>query len=237
MTRSTAVPATTRALSAAADIAAPAAWTLSASGIGERSGAPASGSAGRTGHQRAAARRRRHLGRLEGDGAVAADPVGGPEALVEMLHRRLRVERDHRVLELVGSELGDDVGRDQDERVADRDLAAPDLRLQPVRGQAALAMGIGQRREPGLADEVGLGRPDRRHVHLVATDDGDADADRPVVVGRRAARAGRPGGSAACSRSRSPSGGRRGCRPTRRSSTRCGSSRRPAASPRARGAS
>ena len=49
MSRSVAFPATTRALSAAADIAAPAAWTLSASGIGERSGAPASGSGGRTG--------------------------------------------------------------------------------------------------------------------------------------------------------------------------------------------
>ena len=42
-------PAAVRALPAAALTATPAAWTLSASGIGERSGAPASGSAGRTG--------------------------------------------------------------------------------------------------------------------------------------------------------------------------------------------
>ena len=48
-TRSNAVPAATRAPSAAAVIATPAAWTLSARGIGDRSGAPASGSAGRTG--------------------------------------------------------------------------------------------------------------------------------------------------------------------------------------------
>ncbi len=42
-------PAATLALPAAAVTAVPAAATLSASGIGERSGAPASGSAGRTG--------------------------------------------------------------------------------------------------------------------------------------------------------------------------------------------
>ncbi len=47
--RPSAPPAATRALPAAAVTATPAAWTLSASGIGERSGAPASGSAGRTG--------------------------------------------------------------------------------------------------------------------------------------------------------------------------------------------
>ena len=48
-TRSMAPPAADRALPAAALTAMPAAWTLSASGIGDRSGAPASGSAGRTG--------------------------------------------------------------------------------------------------------------------------------------------------------------------------------------------
>ena len=48
-TFSMAPPAATRALPAAALTATPAAWTLSASGIGERSGAPASGSAGLTG--------------------------------------------------------------------------------------------------------------------------------------------------------------------------------------------
>ncbi len=47
--RSMAPPAADLALPAAALTAMPAAWTLSASGIGERSGAPASGSAGRTG--------------------------------------------------------------------------------------------------------------------------------------------------------------------------------------------
>ena len=47
--RSTALPAATRALPAAAVTALPAAATLSASGIGLRSGAPARGSAGFTG--------------------------------------------------------------------------------------------------------------------------------------------------------------------------------------------
>ena len=55
-------------------------------------------------------------------------------------------------------------GRGEHERVADRDLAAPHVRLEPARGQAALAVRVGQRREAGLADEVGLrrARPSRR---------------------------------------------------------------------------
>ena len=155
---------------------------MSASGIGERSGAPASGSGGRTGTSDPAAGRRRDLGRLECDRAVAAGALGGPEPLVEVLHRGLGMERDHRVLQLVGAEPGHDVRRDEHQRVTDRDLAAPDLGLQAVGRQAALAMRVGQRRETGLADEVGLGRPDRRHVHLVATDDPDPDPDRPVLA-------------------------------------------------------
>ena len=135
-------------------------------------------------HERACPARRRDLGRLEGDRAVAARAVGRHEPVVEVLHRRLRVERQHRVLELVGAELGDDVGRDEDERVADRDLAAPDVGLQVTRRQAAFTVRVGQRREAGLADQVGLGRPDRRHVHLAAADHGHADPDRPVPVGR-----------------------------------------------------
>ena len=75
-------------------------------------------------------------------------------------------------------------GRDEHERVADRDLAAPDVRLELARRQAALAVRVGQRRQARLADQVGLGRADGRHVHLVAADDGDRDADRAVAVGR-----------------------------------------------------
>ena len=75
------------------------------------------------------------------------------------------------------------LGETRIERVADRDLAAPDVGLQVPRGQPALAVGVGQRREARLADEVGLGRPDGRHVHLAAADDRHADADRPVAVG------------------------------------------------------
>jgi hypothetical protein len=70
----------------------------------------------------------------------------------------------------------------QDERVADRDLAAPDIRLQGAGRQSALAMRIGQRGQTRLADEVGLGRANGRDVHLAAADDGHADPDRPVAV-------------------------------------------------------
>src|SRR5207249_3537197 len=37
--------------------------------------------------------------------------------------------------------------------------------------------------QAGLANQVGLSRPDRRDVQLVAADDGDADPDRAVVAG------------------------------------------------------
>jgi hypothetical protein len=94
------------------------------------------------------------------------------------------MEGQHRVLELVGAELGDDVGRHEHERVADRDLAAPNVRLERRRRQPALAMRIGQGRQPGLANQIGLGRADGGHVHLAAAHDGHANPDRPVAVRR-----------------------------------------------------
>ena len=98
--------------------------------------------------------------------------------MVDVLHRRLRVERDQGVLELVGAEARDDVRGHEHELVADVDLAAPDVRLELRGRQAAVAVGIGQGRQARLADEVGLGRPDGADVHLVAADHRDADADR-----------------------------------------------------------
>ena len=97
-----------------------------------------------------------------------------------MLHRGLRMERHHRVLQLVRAEAAHDVRRDENERIADGDLAPPHVGLEVLGRQAPLAMRVGQRREARLADEVGLGRPDRCDVQLVAADDGHADPDRPV---------------------------------------------------------
>jgi hypothetical protein len=126
--------------------------------------------------------RRGHLGRLERDHRVAPGAVGRDEPVVEVLHRRLRMERDHRVLELVGADPGHHVRRDQHEAVADGDLAAPDVGLQVAGREAALAVRIRERRQPSLADQVGLGRADRRDVELVVPDDRDPDPDRAVVV-------------------------------------------------------
>ena len=134
-------------------------------------------------HERAAACGRRDLGRLEGDRSVAAGSVCRHEPVVEVLHRGLRMERQHRVLELVGPELGDDVRRDEDERITDRDLAAPDVRLEVGRRETALPVRVGQRGQAGLADQVRLRGSDRRDVHLVAADHGHAHPDRPVAVG------------------------------------------------------
>ena len=150
----------------------PPAVTLSASGIGERSGVPARGSGGLTGTSLRCC--------VVADTSVASNaiapslpaPVGRDEPVMEVLHRRLRMEGDHRVLELVGAEPADEVRRGEDERIADRDLAPPDVRLELGGRQAALAVRIGQRRQPGLADEVGLGRTDGHDVQLVAPDDG-----------------------------------------------------------------
>src|SRR5437879_5390957 len=61
--------------------------------------------------------------------------------------------------------------------------AAPDVRFEAGRRQAAFAVWVGQGRQPRLPDQVGLGRPDRRDVELVAPDDGDPDPDRAVVLG------------------------------------------------------
>ena len=125
---------------------------------------------------------RGHLGRLECDHRVAAGAIRRHEPVMEMLHRGLRMERDHRVLELVGADPGHDVRRDEDEAVADGDFAAPDVGLQVAGREAALAVRIGERRESRLADQVRLCGADRRDVQLVVADDGDPDPDRAVVV-------------------------------------------------------
>ncbi len=137
--------------------------------------------------ERPLAGRGAHLGRLERDRAVAAAALRGDETVVEVLHRGLRVERQHGVLELLGAEARDDVRAHQHERVAEGDLAAPHVGLELPGRQAAFAVRVGQRREARLADEVCLRRADRRDVHLAAADDRDADADRAVAA--RAAQA------------------------------------------------
>ena len=137
------------------------------------------------GHQGPLSGRAGHLGRLDRQRSVAAGSVGRHEPVMEMLHRRLGVERDEGILELVDAELGDEVRRGEHERVADGHLAAPDLGFEALGREAALTVRIGQRREPRLADEVGLGRPDGRHVQLVAADDGGPTPTGPFRRRRR----------------------------------------------------
>ena len=96
-----------------------------------------------------------------------------------MVDRRLGVERDHRVFQLVGPQAPHHVRRDEDERVSDRELAAPDIRLQVAGREAAIAVGVGQRREARAPDQVGLRRPNGRYVELVGADDGHGHADGP----------------------------------------------------------
>ena len=137
---------------------------------------------------------RADLGGLERERAVAALAVRRDEPRVQVLDRGLGVERDQRVLEGVGADAGDDVRGDEAERVADVELAAPDLGHELRGGQAALAVGVRQGRQAGLADQVGLGGADGRDVQLAAPDHGDRDADRARTPRRAPCRSGRAGG-------------------------------------------
>ena len=67
------------------------------------------------GNERPRAMGRRDFRCLEGDHRVAALAVGGEIAMMEVLHRGLRMERDHRVLELVRPEAAHHVRRDEHE--------------------------------------------------------------------------------------------------------------------------
>ena len=70
--------------------------------------------------------------------------------------------------------------------------------------EPAVLVRVGQGRQAGLADQVGLGRADGRDVHLAAADDGDRDADRARRRRRGPGRTGRAGGRAACWRCPGP---------------------------------
>jgi hypothetical protein len=115
---------------------------------------------------------------------------------MQVLHGRLGVERHHGVLELVRAQLRGHVGRHQDERVANGDLAAPHDRRGVLHRQAVPAAGVRERHQVRLSNQVGLRGAGRHDVELVAADHGDADADRagrpvtqpePVPLGEEAA--------------------------------------------------
>ena len=69
----------------------------------------------------------RELPRLHDDDPVGTLAAGGDEEVVEVLGGGLRVERQDGALELLGADRLGDVARDEEEGVADAELAAPDL--------------------------------------------------------------------------------------------------------------
>ena len=103
---------------------------------------PASGSAGRTGTGTTPARETA----ISAASMIRAPslPVPPParKRAVSCSDGRLRMERDEGVLERVGAERRDDVRRDEQQLVADVDLAAPDVGLELGRGQAAVAVRV-----------------------------------------------------------------------------------------------
>ena len=129
------------------------------------------------GDEPAATSGRRYLARLERQCGVAAAASGRHETIVQVFHRRLRVQRHDRVHELVRAQLRGHVGRDEDERVANRDLAAPHVRGDLLHRQAVGPPGLGQGQQVRLPDQVRLRGTGRDHVQLVAPHHRQADPD------------------------------------------------------------
>jgi hypothetical protein len=102
--------------------------------------------------------------------------------MVQVLGRRLRVQRDHGVLQLLGPDrLGERAG-DEDQRLAHGEVAAPYLEAQVVRrGQALAVELLGKGEEPRLANEERMRRAQARHVQLVAADDAHGQPDRAAL--------------------------------------------------------
>ena len=199
------LPAALRARVAPAPIAAALDVTVSASGMGDLSGAPASGSAGRTGTSDLDL----YVAPTSFASNASAPSLPLPSAATNRACRCSIADCGWSVtsasLRASVPILATMFADDEAQRVADRELAAPDLRLEGLHGQAAVAVGVGQRGQPGLADEVGLGRPDGRDVQLATADDGHRDADRPAVRRPRGpCRSGPSGGRAACWPRRGP---------------------------------
>ena len=131
---------------------------------------------------------------LDGDHRVGALATGRHEEVVEVLDGGLRMEREHRALELLGADGLGHVARHEQERVTDAQLAAPDIDARGV-VRAAGEAGHGppvRHEEAGVADEIRLDPADRGEVELVVADDRDADAERArgeagTLAARRAA--------------------------------------------------
>src|SRR6516225_9579388 len=174
--RSKALPAAVFALPAAAVTAMPAAWTLSASGIGERSGAPASGSAGRTGTS--------VLARLVDETSVASNAIAPslpePSAATK---RSCRCSIAGCGWSVSIASLSSS-GPSFDTTFGETSTSESPTEISPRQTSGSISEDVRQRRETSLADQVRLGWPDGRNVHLAAADDRDADPDRPVAVRR-----------------------------------------------------
>ena len=178
------MPAALRARVAPAPIAAALDVTVSASGIGDLSGAPASGSAGRTGTSDFDL----YVAPTSFASNASAPSLPLPSAATKRACRCSIADCGWSVtsasLRASVPILATMFADTRHSESPTESSPAPDLGLEVLDGQAAVAVGVGQRREPRLADEVGLGRPDGRDVQLAAADDGHRDADRPAVVGR-----------------------------------------------------
>ncbi len=81
----------------------------------------------------------RNLRRLDRQHRVRAIPAGRHEQVMQVLRGGLRVERHDSVLQLLGADDLNQVARAQNERIADRELAPPDIDLEVVRRRQSRA--------------------------------------------------------------------------------------------------
>ena len=120
-------------------------------------GAPESGSDGLTGTSR--------LSVLTSDDSVASiastasepSPPAATKKVVQVLNRRLRVEGHDRVLEFLGPDRLDHVARADHERVADREVAPPDIDPKRLRRGQTAARFVLRHQQPRRADQIGIG--------------------------------------------------------------------------------
>ena len=122
-----------------------------------------------------------YFGGLDYDEAVPtrAAQAARTELPMNLIDRALWMELAYGVLDRPEPDASGHVRRDQDETVAHRDLAVPDLGpVDILVREAALRVGIGESQQPGLPDEVSLGRTKGRDVELVGSDDRQGQPDR-----------------------------------------------------------
>ena len=88
------------------------------------------------------------------------------------------MEGDERVLQFIRPESAHEVRGDENQLIAEANLATPDFRLQIRRGKAALPVRVRKGAEARAAAQIGLCGAHSGNVQFVVANDGDCHANR-----------------------------------------------------------